>query len=699
MNERRSSSAILTLGAVLAFCITLCGPTGNCQAQTTQPATQPAVATIAPAKPTPGWYVSPLPRVPNQTAAQQAAAAKATIGSLDSRTGHVFQVEVVRQDAAVRTVKLADYFTTVDDKISFNRDPDAYTKRINQPGADDGHYTVLNHVQYKNKRHLPLATSVYAKIDGEEKFSKLKTRNRWRLTEKTKSGEDDKTESISFHCLVYRGINSVQAAKNLVLRLTKTYTIVKKDYTVQVSLKAENFTDDKIILRIDQAGPTGVPMESHRADERYAVWGQLAEDGVNVDIMVELKTALTKEEHLSERKEIGTTAGVAAKGDQEAKPSVLWLGQGNKFFASLLYLNPEAERKEAANYNASVWRQAAYETPESMTHITGIDIPSVSVAPKSSRTIDFDLFVGPKRRAMFTDEDDEFFKPQYADLNYVGAINLRKCWCTFELLTFGMMWLLNAFASVAFGNFGIAIFMLVILVRLVLHPLSKKGQISMAKTQKAMKKIQPRLAKIKEKYANDRETLQKETMKLYKEKGANPMSSMLGCLPMMLQMPIWIALWTGLNAAVELRHAGLLPFWITDLAAPDALFSFGVDIPLVGPTFNLLPLLLTVAMFLQTKMNPATSTPTSPEQATQMKMMKYMMPGMMLMFFYKAPSGLSLYIMTSITGGIIESIFIRKHIAEKEAAEAAKTTTVVVGGKQFRDSREKKPKSPYKKPW
>jgi YidC/Oxa1 family membrane protein insertase len=186
-------------------------------------------------------------------------------------------------------------------------------------------------------------------------------------------------------------------------------------------------------------------------------------------------------------------------------------------------------------------------------------------------------------------------------------------------------------------------------------------------------------------------------MKMYKEQGATPI---LGCLPMLLQMPIWIALWTGLNAAVELRHAGLLPFWITDLAAPDALFSFGTPLPLIGATFNLLPILLTVAMFFQAKMNPATAgAAASPEQQTQQKMMRYMMPGMMLMIFYNAPSGLSLYVMTSISAGVIEQILIRKHIAEKEAAEAARTTTVRVGGKGFRDNREKKPKSPYKKPW
>lgn len=693
MNQRRASFAILLAGAVLACGIMLCGPIDKCGAQTTQASTQPeSQPSITAPEPKAAWYVAPIPNDIRRN-----PSGKATIGSLDSRTGHVFRVEVVREDAAVRTLKLAGYFTNVDDKQSFESDPDAYMARINQAGADDGHYTLLNHVRQGPRRHLPLATVVYAKIEGEKSFSRLRTKNRWRMTERTVSGENAKTESISFHCTVYRGISAAEASKNLVLKLTKTYTVNKEDFTVVVSLKAENESDDKVILRVEQAGPTGVPLESHRTDERYVAWGQLAEDN-NVDVMIQKKTSL-EEEDLQTRNDIGATAGRPAGGDQEAKPPILWLGQANKFFASILYLNPEVDRKEAANYNATVWSRAAYESADSLTHVTGMDIPEWSLAGNSSKTMKFDLFAGPKRRAMFSDTDDKFFRPQYAELNYAGAITLSSCFCASDWLTFGMMWLLNALAGVAFGNYGLAIFMLVILVRIVLHPLSKKGQISMAKTQKAMKKLKPLQDKLKEKYANDRQALQRETMKLYKEQGANPMSGMMGCLPMMLQMPIWIALWAGLNASVELRHAGLLPIWITDLAAPDALFSFGTELPVMGSTFNLLPLLLTVVMFLQMKMNPTSSAPSSPEQETQMKMMKYMMPGMMLMFFYNAPSGLSLYIMTSITGGIVEGIYIRKHIAEKEAAEAAATTTVRVGGKGFRESREKKPKGPYKKPW
>ncbi|MCD4699368.1 MAG: membrane protein insertase YidC [Phycisphaerae bacterium] len=190
-------------------------------------------------------------------------------------------------------------------------------------------------------------------------------------------------------------------------------------------------------------------------------------------------------------------------------------------------------------------------------------------------------------------------------------------------------------------------------------------------------------------------------MKVYKEQGTTPL---LGCLPMFLQMPILIALWTSINASVELRHAAFLPVWIIDLAAPDALIPFGgaaFNIPLVGSMiglvtgFNLLPLLLCVVMYLQMKMNPQMSASTSPQQQSSQTMMKYMMPGMMLVFFYNAPSGLNLYFMTSTFAGLLEQYVIRKHIREKEAAEAAAVTTVAMPGKRFRGQKPKKPKGPF----
>ena len=125
------------------------------------------------------------------------------------------------------------------------------------------------------------------------------------------------------------------------------------------------------------------------------------------------------------------------------------------------------------------------------------------------------------------------------------------------------------------------------------------------------------------------------------------------------------------------------------------LFSWTEQLPLIGNSFNLLPILLTVAMFLQTKFNPAmASQSASPDQAQQQKMMKYLMPVMMLFIFYKAPSGLNLYIMSSTMGGVLEQYFIRKHIREQEELQAASETVVKVSGKGPRGARPKKPKGP-----
>jgi YidC/Oxa1 family membrane protein insertase len=318
-----------------------------------------------------------------------------------------------------------------------------------------------------------------------------------------------------------------------------------------------------------------------------------------------------------------------------------------------------------------------------------MEFPGIQLPAGKSTDIRLDLFAGPKQTSVLEDN------PLYSQLDYKETIELKSCMCSFAWLSRAILWLLEILAaSLAFGNYGVAIIILVILVRLALHPLTKKGQVSMMK----MQKLGPKMAELKEKYKDDKDTLQRETMKFYKEQGATPI---LGCLPMLLQMPIWIALYTGLNADVALRHAAFLPVWITDLAGQDAIFSWApVHIPLLaslmGPiaSFNLLPILLAVAMYFQTKLTP-TSAVMTPQQASQQKMMQVMTPAMMLIFFYNAPAGLNLYVMASTFSSVFEQMVIRKHIREKEAAEAAGETQVKMPGKAARGSRGKKPKGPF----
>jgi YidC/Oxa1 family membrane protein insertase len=170
------------------------------------------------------------------------------------------------------------------------------------------------------------------------------------------------------------------------------------------------------------------------------------------------------------------------------------------------------------------------------------------------------------------------------------------------------------------GNYGLAIFFLATVVRAVLHPIN----MSSMKSMRAMQRLQPEMERIREKYKNKPEALNAAVMALYKENNVNPAG---GCLPMLLQMPLFFALYAVLNSALDLRQA---PFvgWIHDLSAPDHLFS------VLGFPIHLLPVIMAGTGFLQQKL-----TPTPAQQASTM----YMMNFFMLFIFYGLPSGLVFY--------------------------------------------------------
>jgi YidC/Oxa1 family membrane protein insertase len=185
-------------------------------------------------------------------------------------------------------------------------------------------------------------------------------------------------------------------------------------------------------------------------------------------------------------------------------------------------------------------------------------------------------------------------------------------------------------------------------VRLILFPLGRKQ----AMISKKMADLQPHLALIKEKYKEDKEQQTRETMALYKAHGFNPAA---GCLPALIQLPIFVGLWQALNNSVALRHSRFL--YIHNLAAPDMMFSFGVELPFLGKFFNLLPFLVVALMLIQTKL--FTPPPMTEEARMQQKMMKYMMVFMAFMF-YRVPSGLGIYFITSSLWQICERLLLPK---------------------------------------
>jgi len=219
-------------------------------------------------------------------------------------------------------------------------------------------------------------------------------------------------------------------------------------------------------------------------------------------------------------------------------------------------------------------------------------------------------------------------------------------------------------------------------VRTILHPLTKKSQVNMMKMSKAMQTMKPELDKLKLKYKDDQQALNRETMALYKEKGVNP-ANVLGCLPMALQMPIWVALYAMLYFAIELRGqpgfygvfqaiSGGHWAFLADLSNPDRFIRFTshpviLNYPLLNSldfsTLNILPLLMGIMYFLQQQL--MTPPATDEKSAQQQKMMKFMML-LFPIFLYSAPSGLNLYILASSSAGIIDSYIVRKHVKKLE---------------------------------
>ncbi|MDR3285414.1 MAG: membrane protein insertase YidC [Holosporales bacterium] len=218
----------------------------------------------------------------------------------------------------------------------------------------------------------------------------------------------------------------------------------------------------------------------------------------------------------------------------------------------------------------------------------------------------------------------------------------------FYFLTKPLFYLLQFFNSLL-GSVALAIIILTILSKILLFPFARKSQISMTK----MKDLQPKMEALKQKYGNDKVKMNEELLKLYKKDKINPAS---GCLPLLVQMPIFFCLYKVFSISIEMRHAPLI-FWIKDLSAPDpsSIFNLLGLIPWTPPAFlqiGLLPILMGITMFLQQKLSP------QPTDSSQAKIM-YLMPLIFLFMFATFPSGLVLYWTISNILAILQQLLIK----------------------------------------
>jgi YidC/Oxa1 family membrane protein insertase len=202
----------------------------------------------------------------------------------------------------------------------------------------------------------------------------------------------------------------------------------------------------------------------------------------------------------------------------------------------------------------------------------------------------------------------------------------------FAFLSKPMLWIMqffyNTFGKINFNNWGLSIILLTLLVKLLLWPLTHRMMLSMTK-------LKPQMDKLKAKYGDDKESLNREMMNLYVKEGVNPASS---CLPMLVQMPIWIALYNTLYYAVELYQASFIPGWIDDLSSRDPWF--------------ILPIMLGVSMFIQQKMSPQTM------DNAQAQMLLWFMPIFFTIIMLFLPAGLTLYIFVNTIIGVLHQWYI-----------------------------------------
>ncbi len=459
------------------------------------------------------------------------------------------------------------------------------------------------------------------------------------------------------------------------LRVRKTFELFGRDdpgvgYEIAVRYSLENLAARPIAARLVTNGPITPPREVDSGPDRYFISGYQDQTRIVVaHHMIDELDSNKREIDISKLESftLKCAGALSVYFVEIARP----LDDSAAMFAktNAVAFNPDAPAFERDG-------GIVFQTSE------------LTLQSGSTTELPLRVFFGPRQRKLLKED-------YYANLGYSEILVLTGgpcAWCTFQWLIDLLVLLLRGFHFI-FRDWGLAIIALVVLVRVILHPVTKKSQISMMK----MSKLGPEIERLRKKYGDDKDALNKEMMKFYKEQGATPI---LGCLPMLLQMPIWIALWSALNSTFELRHASFLWgwTWIKDLAKPDHLITFShpIDIWFLHISgLNLLPILMGVVFYLQMKMQPKPVTMTK-EQEQQQKIMMWMMPFLFPLMLYGGPSGLNLYILTSTFIGIIESKVIRDHIKQKEEAEAQQR--VIIDAKPTRGSKQARKLEPPEEP-
>ena len=334
--------------------------------------------------------------------------------------------------------------------------------------------------------------------------------------------------------------------------------------------------------------------------------------------------------------------------DEQMKEPLKWIGYKDMFFSTVLIAK---EGFDEANLESK--RLASGELLKSFRSTAQVPFDLRGQTPT-----DLTYYFGPNKFALLKDYDDELSGDEKLNLEKLVPLG----WGLFRWVNQYFVIPLFDFLGKFISNYGVLIFILTLIVKIILFPLTRKSYLSSAK----MRVLRPQVEEINAKYPGQEQALerQKAVMELYSRAGASPMS---GCLPMLLQMPILIALFMFFPSAIELRHESFL--WANDLSTYDAIISWDANIPLITPYFgnhvSLFCLLMTITNIVYTKYN-MDMTDTGQQQMPGMKAMMYMMPVLFMVFFNQYASGLTYYYFISMLMSIAQTLIFRYTIDEEK---------------------------------
>ncbi len=420
-------------------------------------------------------------------------------------------------------------------------------------------------------------------------------------------------------------------------------------------------------------GPPALPREGQRSDFRRLVAGRWVEGGVEV-VRVPGKKA--------------QEGNVPRIGSDTA-----WVGQEDKYFAVVvvpMVAGPDGSAvvPRSAPAGGTCLAEAEVSARVVVEGRGEVPLPVVRLRTKAADLVpgkpvrhDYLVYAGPK--------DPDHLEAYYHGVGLDGLVVWSQCCSFFAPISRVLLAVLEAFHGLV-ENWGVAIIMLVVVLQVLLLPVNRWSAKSMAE----MQRLAPKMQEIREKYAGDQKKMQEEMAKL------GGFRAFGGCLPMFIQMPIWIGLYGALLVAIQLRHSAFLPaswvpkgsLFLQDLSAPDMLVHWGEplylpgrEIPILGwligaiqnmlgggggiTSFNILPIAVGVLMYVSQKMMPMSSAAANPQAQQQQKMMMRIMPIFLAVVLYSAPSGLCLYITTSSVLRLLETRFFRQRWIESGGAE------------------------------